>query len=514
MQFEGTLSAPDSELGRETAAGYQRAAVSTSLLQWLFSFPAMLATLLAALAAITVSSRLNDPDLWWHLKLGEAIWRTHAIPRLDSYSFTVPGQAYVAHEWLAQLSIYGAWRIGGYTGLMLWLCGGAGLLLVLLYALCSLYSGNAKISLIGGLAGWFFATAGLAIRPLLIGHLFLVLELLLIHLARTRSRRWFVALPPLFALWVNCHGSYTLGLLVLGVYWCCSLFDVSVGSLVCRRWSSAHRRWLFVAGILSAGALLLNPIGIRLVAYPFNLFLKQHTNISFITEWRPLDPRDPRALALFAIAGFMFLMALIRRSEFRLEELILVALAIGMALRHQRMLFACGILVAPVLCRLISGAWESYDPRRDLRIANAIFMLAGIAVAWFVFPTRRDMESQIAKTSPVRAVDFIRRTGLAGPMLNEYEYGGYLMWALPEQKVFIDGRADIYDWAGVLGEYARWAVLEDDPNLLLKKYGIRYCLLDKAEAMVRVFPLMPGWKQVYADDLVVIFAKSPTTVSP
>lgn len=477
-------------------------------LRWVFSFPALLCTLLATLAVLTVQSRFNDPDLWWHLKVGEIVWQTHSIPRVDPFAFTTHAHAWTAHEWLAQLTIYGAWKFGGYAGLMLWLCVVPSLLFVLLYLLCSLYSGNAKVSLLGGLTGWFFATIGLAIRPMVIGYLFLVVELLLIHLARTRSRRWLIALPPLFAVWVNCHGSYVLGLLVWAVFWCCSFFDFSLGALVCRRWPSDDRRWLGLTGILSMAALLLNPVGVRLLQYPLNVFTHQSNGLAYVMEWQPPNPTDAHALGLFAIAGMLFLIALIHRGEFRLEELILLALGFGMAIRHQRMLFVFGILAAPVICRLLSGAWERYDPRRDLRIANAVLMLAAAAVMFAAFPTRAQLQQQVAKTSPVRAVDFIRRTGLRGPMLNDYGFGGYLIWALPEEKVFIDGRGDVYDWTGVFAEMARWALVQENPNLLLNRYGINYCLLTKTAPMAQVLPLMAGWKQVYSDDLAVIFARS------
>lgn len=477
------------------------------LLRWAFSFPALLSTLLAALTVLTVQSRFNDPDLWWHLKVGEIIWRTHAIPRFDPFAFTTHGHAWTAHEWLAQLTIYGAWKFGGYTGLMLWLCVVPSLLFVLLYLLCSLYSGNAKVSLIGGLTGWFFATVGLAIRPMVIGYLFLVLEMLLIHLARTRDRRWLIALPPLFAVWVNCHGSYVMGLMVWGVFWCCSFFDLSLGSLVCRRWPARDRRWLGLAGILSMAALLLNPVGVRLLQYPFNVFLHQSNGLAYVSEWQPLDLTGGRALGLFAVAGMVFLMALIRRGDFRLEELILLALGFGMAMRHARMLFVFGILAAPVLSRLLSGAWERYDPRRDHRIANSVLMLASVAIMFSVFPTRAQLQQQVAKASPVRAVDFIRRTGLRGPMLNDYGFGGYLIWALPEEKVFIDGRGDVYDWTGVFGEMARWAFIQENPSLMLNKYKINYCLLRSTAQMAQVLPLLQGWKNIYSDDLAVIFVR-------
>jgi hypothetical protein len=92
-------------------------------------------------------------------------------------------------------------------------------------------------------------------------------------------------------------------------------------------------------------------------------------------------------------------------------------------------------------------------------------------------------------------------------MLNSYGFGGYLIWALPEQPVFIDGRADLYEWAGVLGEFSKWATLQDDPNALLDKYKIDFCVLERESPMARVLPVLNGWKVIYSDDLSIIFAR-------
>ena len=170
------------------------------MLRRIFSFPVMLAATLVALAVLTVRSRFNDPDLWWHLRTGQIVWTNHAIPRTDLLSFTTGEHAWVPHEWLSQLGIYAAWRLGDYSGLMLWFCTLTAALLAIQYLSCSLYSKNVKVAFLGALVTWFFATVGLAIRPQLVGYVLLACELLVLHLGRSRDRRWFLLLPPLFAL--------------------------------------------------------------------------------------------------------------------------------------------------------------------------------------------------------------------------------------------------------------------------------------------------------------------------
>jgi hypothetical protein len=172
------------------------------------------------------------------------------------------------------------------------------------------------------------------------------------------------------------------------------------------------------------------------------------------------------------------------------------------------MMFVFGILAAPVVCRLLANAWDRYDPARDLRFANAVMMGVGVWIMVASFPGVEQLHRDVAKDSPVEAVDYIRQTGLTGRMLNDYVFGGYLIWALPEQKVFIDGRCDLFDWTGVLSEYGRWATLEEDPKLLLDKYHIDYCLLRKGAPQTRVLRYLPGWWKLYEDDVATILVRS------
>jgi hypothetical protein len=123
------------------------------------------------------------------------------------------------------------------------------------------------------------------------------------------------------------------------------------------------------------------------------------------------------------------------------------------------------------------------------------------------FPNSTGIQEQVRKGNPTGAVEYIRRTGLAGPMLNEYVFGDYLIWALPEHKVFIDGRGDVYDWTGVFPQLARWATLAEDPDILLNKYKIRFCLLSRGSPMARVLPHLAGWSKAYSDDTAVVFVR-------
>jgi len=484
------------------------------MLRLVFSFPVVLVCMLVPLTVLTLRSRFSDPDMWWHLKMGEIIWTTHHIPTVDLFSYTARHHAWVPHEWLSQLTIYAAYRAGGYSGLMAWLCILSVVLLIAGYVLCSIYSGNSKVAFLGVLVIWLFGTVGFAVRPQMIGYVFLIVELLLLHLGRTRDRRWFWALPPLFALWVNCHGSFFIGVVIAVTAYVLSFIGFQAGSLISVKWEPARRRYLVWSLALSVAALFMNPVGRSQVFYPIDTMLHQSIGLSQVQEWQPLQITDARAVPLLLLLLCVFLLVLVRRSESQLQELVFLALGTWMALSHQRMLFVVGILIAPILSRMLSDLWGNYDREHDRPLLNAVFIFLSLLIAVWAFPSQRALATQVEQANPVKAVTFLKTHHVSGRMLNDYVYGGYLIWAAPEHPVFVDGRSDVFEWAGVLGDFGKWAMLKSDPRELLDKYGIDFCLISREAPMARVLPLIVGWKVAYSDTQAIIFVRTQSRLNP
>jgi hypothetical protein len=136
-----------------------------------------------------------------------------------------------------------------------------------------------------------------------------------------------------------------------------------------------------------------------------------------------------------------------------------------------------------------------------------VLISAALMFIFWIFPTRQSLAGQVLQQSPVKAVDFIKAHHLPGRMFNEYGYGGYLIWEAPEQPVFIDGRADVFEWTGIFEEYGQWMSLQGDPHTLLDKYGINFCLLERQSSMANVLPLLHDWKLAYSDNSSVIFTR-------
>jgi hypothetical protein len=356
---------------------------------------------------------------------------------------------------------------------------------------------------------WFFGTIGFEIRPQMFSYLLLVAELLLIYAGRTRDPRWFAGLPIVFVIWINSHASFVLGVAVACAYLVGSFFEFELGALVSHRWSAQRRRVFIWSILLSIAGLFINPAGLKQILYPFDTLMNMKLLMANVQEWAPLNLTDARGIGLLFVLFCMLLLIAARKAEIYLDELLLLAGGTWMAVSHLRMLVIFGILVAPILSRQLARVWENYEPEKDRILPNAIFIGLSLIAVLLVFPSRQNLEQQVQAHSPVKALEYVQSHQLSGPMLNDYTYGGFLIWAAPEHPVMIDGRTDIYEWSGFLQQYARWATLQEDPNLLLEKYHVNFCLLSTQSQLINVLPLLPGWKLVYSDKLAQVFVKAP-----
>jgi len=291
---------------------------------------------------------------------------------------------------------------------MLWFCLVAAALLVIQYVSCWLYCHNPRVAFLGALVTWFFSTVGFAIRPHMLGYTLLVCELLILHLGRSRDRRWYFLLPPLFAIWVNSHGSFSLGIIVLAAAMTSGFVNANAGLLVSRQFDPPQRKMLLWSSALSIAALFANPVGWTLLAYPLRTIFDRRMQLDAVAEWQKLSFDDSRAFGLLALAGGIVLIVLVRKIEMYLDEVVLLAIAFILAVLHQRLLFAWGIIAAPILCRQLAALAHQSQSVRIL--PNAILTLASFTVVFLAFPAKTGLVAQVTAGNPVQAVEFIGRT--------------------------------------------------------------------------------------------------------
>ncbi len=488
-----------------------------------FSFQALLAALLLGGVVATVFLNLRqaasplpgqsqlsifEGDTWWHLSVGKQILQTHTWPTADSYSFTASGDPWIAYEWLGDVAMAAANRAAGITGLAIFYVSLTVILILLMFSYAYTRSRNGKAAFVACALLLPLAVVSFTLRPQLLGYIFLLATLILLERFRQGKQKSLWILPAVFLVWVNTHGTFAFGLAALGLYWVSGLVNFHVGGIRAERWTVRERRHLGLVTLLSVAALVVTPYGTRLAAYPLQMAFSQPVNISSFLEWRSPDFGTTYGKIFLAMILLILLVPLISRVEYRLEELGLLLFGIYAACTHMRFVIVFALIFAPVLAGLIGPYMPAYEARKDKYVLNAVLMALIAFGCIKLFPSRSELKEVVNHAFPAGAVEYIRQHPSVGKTYNEEFWGGYLISSLgPEKKVFIDGRADLYEAAGVLTDYLDIAAPSDNALLLLRKYHVRSCLIKPGSPLAVYLAHSPGWHQAYSDALSVLYVQ-------
>lgn len=474
----------------------------------LFSFPAMVGVLLVGGVFLVLRQFDVDPDVWWHIKNGEMLLQSHHFPTSDPYSFTVAGQPWMACEWLGDVLFALVARMGGLRGLeALLLILGAAVMLAI-YVLATLRSGNSKAGIVAAIALLPIATISFTLRPQMLGFLFLVLTLIALEAFRHGKHLAIWFLPLLFLVWVNTHGSFPIGLGTIFVYWASGLTSFRSGHLEARAWSRKERVQLSAVFLACLSALAITPYGTRLAAYPFEVASRLPLGVASVQEWRAMPFNEPIGKYFLVLLLGFILVQIAFDITWRVEELLLFLFGAMMACLHLRFILIFVCFFAPLLAVLFARWTSPYDKSKDQFVLNgALIALVLLGIVRY-FPTKSGLEEKIAQDFPVRAVDYIRQHAIPDPMFNAYNFGGYLIWSRwPEHKVFVDGRADPYERGGVLADYLYVRHTQPGALAVLRSYGIQSCLLERDESLAFVLAASPDWEKVYSDNVSSLFVR-------
>lgn len=474
----------------------------------IISFPVALAALLVAAAFVPLRDFVVDPDVWWHLKVGATLLSTHHWPTVDPYSFTAHGSPWIAYEWLGEVMLAAVQHAWGIRGLLALEIGLSATILIALFGLATLRSGNSKAAFVVCAVILPLVYPSCSLRPQMLGYLFLVLTLIILERFRRghTGTLWF--LPLIFLIWVNTHGSFVLGLFAMGVYWACGLVEIHWGELASRVWTTGERMRLEFAALLTLIALMITPYGTEVCLYPLNMAFSQPINVNNIQEWQSmLFGEFFGKLFLALVLGFILAQVTLRPA-WRLEELVLFFAGVVAACLHVRFVLAFVPFCAPLFAEIVAHGVPPYEPAKDKYALNAVLMVLVVTgIVWF-FPSQSRLEKIMEQKWPVKAVAYLKLHPVPRPMFNTYGYGGYLIWQLDGQnKVFVDGRADIYERTGVLADYLAIARVQVAAPRLLDAYGVQSCLVARDEALRTLLDVMPGWQRVYSDDLSALFVR-------
>jgi len=471
----------------------------------LFCFPAALCAVLAATVVAVARKGFTDPDIWWHLRNVQCLFATHKWLRVDAFSFTVRGQPWIDHEWLAEIPYYVAWRGFGVLGVKV-----LSLLILesifggLLY-LCWRQSGHIKASACACYLAVLLGSVSFGPRTLLFGYIYLIVLLLVLEEFPARSPAPLWVLPPLFCLWINTHGSWALGLIVFVIFIAGGFFEGRWGAVEATPWSPMQLRRLLRTLVISVAALFLNPYGYRLVLYPLDMAFRQKLNIAHVAEWSSVDFHDFRGKIALVFVFALLLGALLGRSRWRLHEVGFVLFGMYAALTYVRFLFLAGILAAPLIARLLSFL-PPYRPEIDRPAFNLLILAGALAFMACGFPTTSQLWRSIDREYPEEAVSTLMSLPPSDHVLNFYLWGGYLGWADPQYRDFIDSRVDVFERAGVLQDYLDLISLKD-PDAALDKYRIRYVLFPPDEPLSYVLLHDARWRVAFRGSVSILFER-------
>jgi len=454
---------------------------------------------------------ITESDIWWHLLNARNLVQFHSLSRVDTYSFTAAGSPWINFEWLSEIPYFLGFKAWGLQGLLAVYVT----LLVLIYAGVYYRSCRAgadcKDAVIATLGAICLGGVSMAPRMLLFGWLCMVgLLLVLDRFQSTGKGLWL--LPPLFAVWINLHGSWVFGIIVVALTIVSGLVEGEWGLVVARRWTAGELKKLLLAFAASLAALFVNPYGYKLVIYPYQLLLRQQGVMQFIEEWQPVNFSTANGkLGLFVIFALLAA-ALFSRRRWRLDEVLLTTFALWVALSHVRFLFFAGLIVVPILAPRLE-LFSPYERELDKPWLNAIIMAAIVGAMIFFFPSAAELQHRVDEEYPKAALEFIQLQHLNGRIFNQYKWGGYMEWHAPEVKTFVDGRADIFVYNGVFEDFLRATALKRSFEIL-DKYKVNYVFLEPNEPLVYLLEHTPGWRSIYSDKIAVLLERAPATAAP
>ncbi len=509
-------------------------------------------TFLALLAFTSLSQRLlGDAGTGWHVRTGQFILATHAIPRVDPFSSSLHGHAWFAWEWLYDVLV--GW-LDGLSGL-----NGVVLLTALIIAGVFSWSfrlllrrgANVFIALILVLLAASAAMIHFLARPHVVSWLFTVAWFWILESSEidgnsgrgssnpacsARDRHWLLyLLPLLMVVWVNLHGGFLIGFALLAIYWAGAAWQWSrLGlSLTGERFEDIVRtiktgqrlRSLTLTGILSVAATLLNPYGFRLHIHIYD-YLSNHFLMDHIDEFQSPNFHYV-AQKCFAALLLLTLVALAAKGykfqKVSPSEGLVVIFAVYSGLYASR-----NIPVSSLLLILLIGPWLSAALARSKRFAYVDFLrrmetielnlkghlwpVAAIVLTCWVamhsgnLGAARLMDAHFeSKRFPAAAVDYLETRSIRGAIAAPDYWGGYFIYRLyPRAKVVIDDRHDFYG-EEFLKSYLKMVHVEPGWDGFLQEYPAQYVVVPKNSALANILHETATWRASYQDDVAAVF---------
>ncbi len=478
-----------------------------------------------------------DPDFGWHLRMGlDLVRHPGRIPATDPYSHTMPEWPWVDHAWLTD-AVMGALAASlGDWGLSAIIVIFGAMTMWAFFWSASVANVGVVARLLAVAAALWAALPFLGVRTQMVTLFGLAIVSWVWARAHHGHHEVSWTLPLIFLLWSNLHGGFTAGFFYLGLVLTLSLIvgilaqgaGPGVASRLHRFDEPILARGVVwrIAGIvvISALATLLNPYGWHLHREIYQS-LSDRFMLQVLHEWQPVSSET---LAGRWFLGYVGALALLMAGWYRRVEplrTLVLAVFLGLALRHFRNIPFFLLLSVPLLAELFQRIGDQLQallpPSQRLRHWVVFSLPAAMAVLLAclgpdhlegVARSARAPASYFQKTAyPIEAVLWVQRhrDRVGTRLYNEYGDGGFLLWWLPDQKIFIDGRMPAWRLGDrwILYDYVALTTSDPPPLGVLDKYGVDWGLVKKDSGLAQALRGRAEWEAVYDDQKVVIFVK-------
>jgi hypothetical protein len=473
----------------------------------------LVVTLLTILTILMVMRNPTDPDLGWHLRNGQDILK-YGVPHGDLYSYTMSGYPWISHEWITDVLLYLGSKYWGLFALSTIF----GCIVFLAYFITArIKKTSPGVALLAVMIAALVSISIFGVRPQMLTLLGVAITMWLLFKWRDNPKSNLIYwLIPLFLVWANLHGGFAAGLLLIGLFWVielikyCANHQHQSGLL-----TSKQLVQLLMVGLMAGLSTLINPYtwGIydELLKTVFNEVVKNG-----ISEWRPVNFQSIHAYNLIIYAAFLAILLIFNWRKVDITKLAIGATFLLISLSSWRHLPLFALVTLPLLIEMMNNMLPR-DLKKYYYSLPMILGLIGLIIFIFltnclsIFRATSDETAFATSGFPYYAVQYIKTHYLPGNMFNEYNWGGYLIWKLPEKRVFIDGRMAIWkdEEHNVFADYINLGSNSKQIKEVLDKYKVAFALVYKNRTFKNYFlENNQKWHLVYEDSLAMIFQRT------
>jgi hypothetical protein len=481
-----------------------------------------------------VRTLLGDGDTGWHIRTGEWILANHRVPAYDLFSYTKPGQPWVAWEWLSDVVFAWLNAHGGLAMVLLVSVLTVSVTFALVFRLARRKSSPLVALLVLPLAVATSSVHWLA-RPHLFSLLFLVVFYSVLERVRRGESRIFgipclALLPAATILWTNLHAGFFIGIVLIAVFGAGEVLKLvlsaDASSLTAER---ARAKAYFVTAIACLAASLVNPYSYHLHRHVLQ-YLGDPYQSDHIMEFLTLSFHHPVALFFECLLVASVGAALWSLARGSYTEAVLVLVWGHAALLSARNLPLFAIIATPIVAAALDQVlgylpgWELAGwlrrgaarfreivretgevesvPRWHLASFAAVLILAALLYA--PAPPRRFRAEYDPAAYPAAALAALEGNRSSRIFTNA-EWGGYLIYRLyPRIRVFVDGRSDFY--GDSFGEkYIDIINVKYDWRKTLGEFGVDTILLPPSAALCGALKESSDWRVAYDDGVALVF---------